>query len=120
MRNVLYICNILRVSRSRPRTTQLAKNALIRLHSTSFQPSKQKESVEALVTLEEALLTHLPVFQLLETGDADQRMRVLVAAAEAGSGFGKTSLGRLVYCLLHENIPKISEHILHMGERGAD
>jgi len=110
MRNVVCICNILHASRSHQRATQLAENVLIYLHSTSFQPAEQEESVKALVTLE-ALLTHLPVSQFLETEDADQRMQVFAAAAEAGSVFGKISLGRLVYCLLHENIPKISEHI---------
>jgi len=107
MRNVVCICNFLRASRSHARATQLAGNVLMCLHSTSFQSVEQKDTVAVLVSLQ-AFLTHLPVVQFLEAGDVDQRMRVLVAAAEASLAFDTPSLVTLAQGLLHESIPKSS------------
>jgi len=84
---------------------------LIRLHLISFEQEEEAETIDALVTLQ-AVLTHLPVMQFLETGTADQRMRVLVAAAEAGLVFSTLSLGKLAQCMLRENIPRIPSQTL--------
>jgi len=111
MRNVVCICNILRASGSYEQASQLVEMVLTRLHSSSFEQEEGAETIEALVTLQ-AVLTHLPVMQFLETGSADQRMRVLAAAAEAGLVFGTLSLGKLAQCMLRENIPKISSQTL--------
>jgi len=110
MRNVVCICYILRASGSHERATQLVENVLIRLHSTSFLPAEQEETIEVLITLQ-ALLTHLPVMQFLETGDAGRRMCVLVAAAQAGLAFDTSSLVKLAQCLLHEDIAPSSSNM---------
>jgi len=84
MRNVVCICNVLRASGSHERATQLAETVLIRLHSTystSFQ-EERAEMIEILVALQ-AVLTHLPVVQLVQTGNVDQRILVLRVLHEA-------------------------------------
>jgi len=119
MRNVVCICNFLRASGSHQQATQLAESVLIRLHSTSLQhwQEERKETVEVLIALQ-ALLIYLPVVQFLETGDADQRMRVLTAAAEAGLAFDAPSLAKLAQCLLHENMPEDTAR-MHVSKKTA-
>jgi len=109
MRNVLCICNVLHTYGSLEWAhSQLAQNVLIRLHSTSFQPSERAETIEALAILQAiyddfslwSTRKHLPVLQFLETGDVDQRTRVFLASGEAGLTFGMPLHSNLAKCLL--------------------
>ena len=108
MRNVLCICNIVCASRRHERATQLAESILIRLHSTAHRNVELAETIKALTRLQ-IVLTNLPLLQFLESGDVEQRMRVLEACAEARLIFETPLLGNLARCLFDENIKVFSK-----------
>ena len=97
------------------RALGLVNSLLHRLHSSSFQMSEQAlllrglRAVHALLAAVHALVADdgwRQVLPFLESGDAEQRARVLAAAVDIKVRFeGEDATGRLARCLLLEMGP---------------
>ena len=86
-RHIAHLCDQVCLTSDSDRAQQLGKLVLGRLHASAFNEQERCDILEILSKLQ-ALGVSLPVQEFLESGDVNQRLRVLEAAAELGAGVG--------------------------------
>jgi hypothetical protein len=108
IRHVHFLCENAAASNDSQRASRLVNSLLHRLHSSSFQTSEQTlllrglHAVHALVAAD----GWSQVLPFLESGDAEQRARVLAAAGEINVEFEREdAISHLAMCLLSEMGP---------------
>ena len=89
------------------RASKLASALLTRFISDSCEASEREKTIDVLARLR-GVGTDLSVLEMLGTGNAGRRLRVLEACAEANIPFAEETSNKLAHCLLEENIPTVS------------
>jgi hypothetical protein len=108
IRHVHFLCENVAASNDSQRASRLVNSLLHRLHSSSFQISDQALLLMGLFAVHALVAADgwSQVLPFLESGDAEQRTRVLEAAVEINVRFeGEDATGRLAQCLLLEMEP---------------
>ncbi|MFN9905313.1 MAG: hypothetical protein ACK56F_04195, partial [bacterium] len=108
IRHVHFLCENVAASNDSQRASRLVNSLLHRLHSSSFQMSEQALLLRSLRAVHALVAADgwSQLLPLLESGDAEQRTRVLEAAVDIKVRFeGEDATGRLARCLLLEMGP---------------
>jgi hypothetical protein len=103
IRHVHFLCENVAASKSSQMASRLVNSLLLRLHSSSFQISDQTLLLRGLCAVHALVAADgwSQVLPFLESGDAEQRTRVLEAAVDINVRFeGEDATGRLARCLL--------------------
>jgi hypothetical protein len=109
IRHVRFLCENVAASKNSQMASHLINSLLLRLHSSSFQMSDREflfQGLDAATFRSRAATNYLVatrVLPFLESGDAEQRARVLKAAVDTNVRFeGEDATSRLARCLLLE------------------
>jgi hypothetical protein len=108
IRHVHFLCENVAALNDSQRASRLVNSLLHRLHSSSFQTSERALLFMGLFAVHALVAADgwSQVLPFLESGDAEQRARVLAAAVEINVRFeGEDATGRLAGCLLLEMGP---------------
>jgi hypothetical protein len=90
------------------RASKLTSALLGRLLSDSCESVEQEKTIKLIAKLR-AFGADFAVLELLRTGDAVRRLRVLEACAEADIFFARENIRNLALCLLEENAPTVPD-----------
>jgi hypothetical protein len=105
MRSVFFICNRIPAAKfgDRALLSQLADLVLAGVHSTSFRERDRADAMEALARLQ-AGGANFAAVRFLDTGDPEQRIRVLDVLSELNVDIGRHSPDQLAQHLWAESI----------------
>ncbi len=111
--HLLFRCENAAALNDSQRASRLVNSLFHQLHSSSCQMSEQELLLRSLCAVRALVAAHgwSQVLPFLESGDAEQRARVLAAAVDIKVRFeGEDATGRLARCLLSVDMEPTRAH----------